>query len=62
MSYILRIVIVGIALAILAFCIFGVLATFEPPGSVAWRIAYIVIGLCCTAVATWGLVARRWGR
>jgi uncharacterized membrane protein YuzA (DUF378 family) len=62
MFLVIRILIVLVALPIIAFCMFGVLATFEPPGSVAWRIAYIIIGLGCVAVATWALTARRWRR
>ena len=41
--------------AIVAFCGFGFLATFEPPGFVAWRLMYGTVALVCvvTIVAVW---------
>ena len=48
-------------LAVAAFCGFGFLATFEPPGSVGWRIGYTVVGLACLAAAAWLLLGGRRG-
>lgn len=59
MPLIARIVIILMLLPVIAYCIFGVLATFEPPGSVGWRVAYIVIGMASLAAGSWALVARR---
>jgi hypothetical protein len=54
-----RIPIAVVSLLFLTFCIFGFFATFEPPGSVAWRVGYIIVGVGCAAAASWALVARR---
>jgi uncharacterized membrane protein HdeD (DUF308 family) len=32
---------------VLLACVFGFLATFEPPGSLGFRILYVFIGLFC---------------
>jgi hypothetical protein len=52
-------------LAVAGFCVFGFLATFEPPGLIGWRIAYGAIGLTCLAIARWlllgGIGSRRTG-
>ena len=37
----------AVLLAIIAFCGFGFMATFEPPGFIGWRIIYGVGGLAC---------------
>jgi hypothetical protein len=51
----MRILFALIALAILAFCGFGFLATYEPPGFMAWRIGYGIAGAACLAVLIWAL-------
>lgn len=40
-----------VLLAVAAFCVFGFLATFEPPGSMGWRIGYATLGLLSLAGA-----------
>jgi hypothetical protein len=40
MSPTIRILISFVLLAIVAFCSFSFLATFEPPGFIGWRIVY----------------------
>ena len=47
-----------VLLAVAAFCGFGFLATFEPPGSVGFRIVYALIGLACLSCAIWLLLPR----
>ncbi len=47
MALLNRIVLVVILLAVLAFCAFGFMATFEPPGWVGLRIGYAVVGALC---------------
>ena len=48
-----------IALAILAFCGFGYLATYEPSGFLAWRIGYGIAGAACLGVITWALTSAK---
>jgi hypothetical protein len=55
----MRILIALIALAALAFCGFGFLATYEPPGFMAWRIGYGIAGAACLGVITWALAAGK---
>jgi hypothetical protein len=55
----MRILIALIALAVLAFCGFGFLTTFEPPGFMAWRIGYGVTGAACLGVVTWALTSAK---
>ena len=43
-------------LAIIGFCLFGFLASFEPPGFVAWRIGYIAAATICVAA----MIGTRW--
>lgn len=54
MRLIARMVTALILLAIAAFCGFGYLATFEPPGFPLMRWIYAVVGGICAAAA--GLV------
>jgi hypothetical protein len=53
MPLILRILIGLALLPFAAFCAFGFLATFEPPGHVSLRIAYGIIGLACLVGMAW---------
>jgi hypothetical protein len=55
----MRILIALIALAVLAFCGFGFLTTYEPPGFMAWRIGYGIAGAACLGVITWALAAGK---
>ncbi|QEL17682.1 hypothetical protein [Limnoglobus roseus] len=45
MPTIARVVLALCLLPVIAFCAFGFLASYEPPGFVPIRIAYAVIGL-----------------
>ena len=49
----LRVMSAVFLLAVAAFCIFGFLATFEPPGEVAIRIVYIALGTTSVIAAGW---------
>ena len=41
-------VLAGLVLSgVLLACVFGFMATFEPPGSIGFRIFYTVVGLFC---------------
>lgn len=42
-----------VLLFVTAFCAFGFLATFEPPGSIGFRIAYGVVGVLSLSAAAW---------
>jgi O-antigen ligase len=55
----MRILIAAMALAALAFCGFGFLATYEPPGFMLWRIGYGIAGAACLGVVTWALTAGK---
>jgi hypothetical protein len=55
----MRILIALIALAVLAFCGFGFLATYEPPGFMHWRIGYGIAGAACLGVVTWALTSGK---
>lgn len=61
MPRIARVLVATVLLAIVAFCAFGFLATFEPPGFVAMRIGYGIVGLACFGGAVWALLAKRRG-
>jgi hypothetical protein len=50
----------GLALlAIAGFCIYGFVASFEPPGFAGFKIIYATIGLLCLAGAVRLLLKRR---
>jgi hypothetical protein len=49
----LRVVGAVFLLVITAFCIFGFLATFEPPGVPAVRIIYTMLGVLSLLSAAW---------
>jgi uncharacterized protein (DUF983 family) len=42
-----RIFVIVLLLTIAAYCAYGVMATFEPPGWVKLRIVYAVTGILC---------------
>jgi hypothetical protein len=46
-------------LAIAGFCVFGFMATFEPPGSPALRMIYAAAGLFCLFGIVWAFIPRR---
>jgi hypothetical protein len=48
-----------VLLLVAAFCAWGLIATFEPPGAVAWRIGFGMVGLACVGVALWLWYAAR---
>ena len=45
-------------LAAAGFCVYGFLASFEPPGYPAFKIGYVVIGLLCLTGGARVLVRR----
>jgi hypothetical protein len=55
MQLVLRLALTLSLLVILAFCGFGFLATFEPPGFLFFRLLYASVALGCllTIVAIW---------
>lgn len=53
---VLRLIAVMTLLLVAAFCAFGILATFEPPGSQMWRIGYAAAGVACLVAAAWAIV------
>jgi len=55
----LRLVIALLALALAAFCVFGFLATFEPPGAITLRIVYAVVELAALGTLAWLSFSRR---
>ncbi|MFK7819137.1 MAG: hypothetical protein AB8G99_10490 [Planctomycetaceae bacterium] len=42
-----------VLLAVAGFCGFGFLASFEPPGSLIWKLGYAVSGLSALIGAVW---------
>jgi hypothetical protein len=59
MPLILRILVALALLPIAAFCAFGFLATFEPPGHIPLRIAYGVVGMACLIGMVWIALPRK---
>lgn len=53
----IRIVMILFFLLIAAFCAFGLLASFESPGFIGWRIVYGAAGLACLLGAAWATTA-----
>jgi hypothetical protein len=49
----LRVVGTVLLLAVAAFCIFGVLASYEPPGVPPIRIVYTLLGISSVIAAAW---------
>lgn len=48
----------AVLLGVAAFCIFGFLATFEPPGFMGWRILYVLGGLVSLGGVFWIALRR----
>jgi hypothetical protein len=46
-----RLLVAFALVAVAAFCVFGFLATFEPPGFLAVRLVYGILGILCLAGA-----------
>lgn len=61
MPAIVRVLVAAVLVAVTAFCVFGYLATYEPPAdaNIPLRIIYAVIGVGCLALATWLAWPRR---
>ena len=58
----MRIVAAILLLAVVGFCVFGFMATFEPldrSTQLFWRTAYGVVGVVCLAAAVWTLRPRK---
>jgi len=58
---IIRLLAAMFLLAAAAFCVFGFLATFEPPGWLTLRIIYAAAGLAAVGGAAWIVRGRRDG-
>jgi hypothetical protein len=60
MSLVLRFLATFASLAIAAFCVFGVLASFEPGVGSAWKVAYgiVFVGALLGAAVAWPGRAR----
>jgi hypothetical protein len=59
MSPTIRSVVALVLLAVAAFCGFGFLATFEPPGFVGLRIGYAVAIVLSLVGGIWLFLAKR---
>ena len=49
-----------VLLAVAGFCVFGLLATYEPPGALVLRVIYVAVGLL-SLVGAGGLIFRSRG-
>ena len=58
MRMLIRAVVAFFLLGVAAFCIFGFLATYEPPGFPGWRLIYGAASLTCVAGIGWVLTRR----
>ena len=58
MPMLIRVAVAFFLLGLATFCIFGFLATYEPPGFPAWRLIYGVAGLMALAGVWWVLTRR----
>jgi peptidoglycan/LPS O-acetylase OafA/YrhL len=59
MPFAIRLVVALILVAVAAFCAFGFLATFEPPGYPVLRLAYATLRVVCLLGAGWLVIPRR---
>ncbi len=61
MSTLVRILFALLLLAVAGFCVFGFMATYEPPADVnrLLRVIYGVVGIGCVAGAAWLAKPRR---
>jgi hypothetical protein len=58
----MRIGTVVFLLAVLAFCVFGFTATFEPMDATkqwTWRVVYGAVGLACVGKIAWSVRPRK---
>jgi hypothetical protein len=58
----MRIGTMGALLIVLAFCVFGFVATYEPMDAAkqwTWRIVYGIIGLACVLGFAWSARPRK---
>lgn len=56
----MRPMIAAVSLALAAFCVYGILATFEPgPRAIPFRIGYSVGGVLCLAAALSAFVIKK---
>jgi hypothetical protein len=60
MTTVPRIIITLALLGVTAFCVFGLLASFEPGVSLAWRVGYATAIVACLVglVWTWARASR----
>lgn len=58
MATVARVVVSAALLAVAAFCAFGFLATYEPPGFPAARAVYGTVGAACVVAAGWALMRK----
>lgn len=58
MPTVARVMAALVLLGLAAFCAFGFLATYEPPGSPLLRIMYGLVGALCLTGAGWILVRK----
>lgn len=58
MPMLARMLVALVLLAVAGFCVFGFLATFEPPGFPSVRLVYGVVGCLCLAGAGWVVMRR----
>jgi hypothetical protein len=57
----MRVVTMVVVLIVLAFCVFGFVATFEPMDATkqwSWRAVYGIIGVACVGGYVWAVRAR----
>ena len=58
MRVLIRVAVAFLLLGVTAFCIFGFLATYEPPGFPVWRLIYGAAGLMALTGVGWVLTRR----
>lgn len=58
MRVLIRVAVAFLLLWLTTFCVFGFLATFEPPGFPVWRLIYNAAGLMALSGVGWGLTRR----
>lgn len=62
MPLLIRIILALVLIAVLLFCAYGFLATFEPlerSVQITWRIVYGGVGSACIGGAAWLVFAKR---
>jgi len=64
MPVVMRILLAVVLVPVLLFCVFGLLATFEPLDrtvQLTWRALYVVAGAGCLGAIVWLLMPPRRG-